>query len=307
MKNSKLFKKNLALLLALLFLCTSLFSCNTAVTTGQSAEPIPSHKETVNGSDGSSLPPSAGENTLPSSASSESRKQTSGSVSSEDPPTPSEDLVDPSPTPDIPSEAPVKPKFRETTANDINSFCEGNRVFGISGIVYASGGFALYGSGIQIGNTPFRRYTEDPSIIYVPWVVNNIQKGPFPRLPDPEAYSLIVCYRIRENGDIYEANQVYAVEEASVLNCYYVTDQATCYLQFDQLYDYLWDVVNSDSNPIDVYMFLVEKNEYGDNLYDTEGKVLVCGKCIYWDATSLSITVDDMEELYSAVEEERNK
>ena len=75
MKNSKLFKKNLALLLALLFLCTSLFSCNTAVTTGQSAEPTPSHKETGNCSLESEL------------------------KSSEDPPTPSAEPVDPNPSP----------------------------------------------------------------------------------------------------------------------------------------------------------------------------------------------------------------
>lgn len=75
MKTSKFFEKNIVLLLAVLFLCMSFCSCNSAVTTEHPIESTLSHKETGN----SSLE--------------------SDPIPSEDPPTPSAEPVDPNPSP----------------------------------------------------------------------------------------------------------------------------------------------------------------------------------------------------------------
>lgn len=99
MKNSKFFEKNIALLLAVLFLCMSFCSCNSAVTTEHPIESTPSHKETGNSSLESVLKPS------------------------EEYSTPSEEPVDPNPSPTSLSQenedVALKYRVMQDTLNDI--------------------------------------------------------------------------------------------------------------------------------------------------------------------------------------------
>ncbi|MBQ8214796.1 MAG: hypothetical protein IJZ33_00890 [Clostridia bacterium] len=291
MKNGKLFKKNVALLLAVLFLCMSFCSCNSAVTTEHPIESTPSHKETGNSSLESDPTPS------------------------EDPPTPSVEPVGPNPSP-TPSAEPVDPNPSPTHSLSLENEDVALKYIMMQGALNDFGvndvgdyvDFLAYGT-LMSADIP----DGSKSIFYktlggvtLTWLIFS-EWGFVDKNLMGDEYEIVLCYRQSPKDNSDKEDRWFCIERVD--SRYVRGVDGWCYLTLDITDLAFVDVLEEwcaekDEVEVDIQMWILYDGESDGIIFDfytTKGKEITSGFVEGILETPIAIKID--KESLSQVKE----